>query len=207
MEERCMGTSSETLLVFHHTSLSLSNSPATMHTVCPYMAFFGEKTESRLLNDYAVVHSIHIAWTPCKFLILLHIHAYSCRVRFHSPRFAVFFVSFQCSQMCVIKNSSCILLKPLTDTFVFTAVAKEREVEGDLILADLGNGLPFRAGSFDGAISVSTLQWLCNADKSCHNPVKRLFTFFSSLFACLVSIKSKNLKAVIFVTLAVKPIS
>lgn len=71
-----------------------------------------------------------------------------------------------------------------------TAVAKEREVEGDLILADLGNGLPFRAGTFDGAISISTLQWLCNADKSDHNPVKRLYTFFSSLFACLVSIPS-----------------
>ncbi|XP_065201467.1 probable 18S rRNA (guanine-N(7))-methyltransferase [Planococcus citri] len=64
-------------------------------------------------------------------------------------------------------------------------VAKEREVEGDLLLADLGDGLPFRAGMFDGAISVSTLQWLCNADKSYHNPTKRLYTFFSTLFACL----------------------
>lgn len=66
-------------------------------------------------------------------------------------------------------------------------MAKEREVEGDLLLSDLGDGLPFRAGTFDGAISVSTLQWLCNADKSYHNPAKRLYTFFSSLFACLVS--------------------
>ncbi len=38
-------------------------------------------------------------------------------------------------------------------------VAKEREVEGDLILGDLGQGLPFRAGAFDGAISISALQW------------------------------------------------
>lgn len=64
-------------------------------------------------------------------------------------------------------------------------VAKDREVEGDLILRDLGCGVPFRAGTFDGAISISTLQWLCNADKKSHNPVKRLYTFFSSLFACL----------------------
>lgn len=42
-------------------------------------------------------------------------------------------------------------------------VAKEREVEGDLCLHDLGHGLPLRPGSFDGAISISAVQWLCNA--------------------------------------------
>lgn len=42
---------------------------------------------------------------------------------------------------------------------VFLGVAKEREVEGDLLLGDLGQGLPFRAGVFDGAISISALQW------------------------------------------------
>ena len=31
-------------------------------------------------------------------------------------------------------------------------VAKEREVEGDLTLGDIGDGMPFRPGSFDGAI-------------------------------------------------------
>nr|SVE90079.1 EOG090X0BBW [Daphnia sinensis]SVE90707.1 EOG090X0BBW [Daphnia sinensis]SVE91334.1 EOG090X0BBW [Daphnia sinensis]SVE91957.1 EOG090X0BBW [Daphnia sinensis] len=64
-------------------------------------------------------------------------------------------------------------------------VAKEREVEGDLILGDLGQGLPFRAGAFDGAISISALQWLCNADQKSHNPAKRLYIFFSSLYSCL----------------------
>ena len=54
-------------------------------------------------------------------------------------------------------------------------VAKQREVEGDLILGDLGDGLPFRAGAFDAAMSISALQWLCNADKSYHHPSKRLF--------------------------------
>jgi hypothetical protein len=42
-------------------------------------------------------------------------------------------------------------------------VAKERDVEGDLCLHDLGHGLPLRPGSFDGAISISAVQWLCNA--------------------------------------------
>ncbi|PNF38169.1 putative 18S rRNA (guanine-N(7))-methyltransferase [Cryptotermes secundus] len=64
-------------------------------------------------------------------------------------------------------------------------VALEREVEGDLLLGDLGQGLPFRAGAFDGAVSISALQWLCNADKTSHHPTKRLYKFFSSLYSCL----------------------
>jgi len=54
------------------------------------------------------------------------------------------------------------------------------------MLSDLGHGIPFRAGSFDGAISISALQWLCNADKSYHKPSKRLYQFFSTLFSALV---------------------
>ena len=49
-------------------------------------------------------------------------------------------------------------------------VAVEREVEGDLVLGDLGHGLPFRPGMFDGAISISAVQWLCNADRTGHDP-------------------------------------
>jgi 18S rRNA (guanine1575-N7)-methyltransferase len=64
-------------------------------------------------------------------------------------------------------------------------VAQEREMEGDLLLGDMGEGMPFRAGTFDGAISISALQWLCNRDKNYHKPGKRLYTFFSTLYACL----------------------
>lgn len=66
-------------------------------------------------------------------------------------------------------------------------IARENEEISnfDLFLADLGQGLGFRAGSFDGAISVSVLQWLCNADKSCHNPAGRIHKFFSSLMIAL----------------------
>ena len=71
-------------------------------------------------------------------------------------------------------------------------VAQERQVEGDLLLSDMGDGLPFKAGSFDGAVSISALQWLCNADKSYHKPHKRLSKFFASLYACL----SRGAKAV-----------
>ncbi|KAF7283660.1 18S rRNA (guanine-N(7))-methyltransferase [Rhynchophorus ferrugineus] len=72
-------------------------------------------------------------------------------------------------------------------------VALEREVEGDLLLADMGEGCPFKAGAFDGAISISALQWLCNADKSHHKPVQRLYKFFSTLYACL----SRSARAVL----------
>ena len=81
-------------------------------------------------------------------------------------------------------------------------VAVEREVDGDVMLGDMGQvrlsqllesapgpsgarphslrlqGLPFRPGMFDGAISVSAVQWLCNADKASHNPRARINKFF-----------------------------
>jgi len=64
-------------------------------------------------------------------------------------------------------------------------VALERDVEGDLMLADIGQGIPFRPSSFDGAISVSVLQWLCNADSTAHSPAGRLLRFFTDLFGAL----------------------
>lgn len=65
------------------------------------------------------------------------------------------------------------------------AVALEREVEGDVLLADAGQGMFFRPGSFDAAVSISALQWLCNADKREHVPQKRLKVFFASLYRSL----------------------
>ncbi|XP_050208105.1 18S rRNA (guanine-N(7))-methyltransferase RID2 [Mercurialis annua] len=64
-------------------------------------------------------------------------------------------------------------------------VAVEREVKGDLLLGDMGQGLPLRPGAIDGAISISAVQWLCNADKSSHEPRLRLKAFFGSLYRCL----------------------
>ncbi|XWS73282.1 hypothetical protein CRYUN_Cryun02cG0114600 [Craigia yunnanensis] len=64
-------------------------------------------------------------------------------------------------------------------------VALEKEVEGDLLLGDMGQGLGLRPGVIDGAISISAVQWLCNADKSSHEPRLRLKTFFGSLYRCL----------------------
>lgn len=65
-------------------------------------------------------------------------------------------------------------------------MASERESErGDLIHHDMGLGLPFRPGSFDGVISISALQWLCYSDSSDQDPKLRLNRFFSSLYAVL----------------------
>ncbi|KAJ1853159.1 18S rRNA (guanine1575-N7)-methyltransferase [Coemansia sp. RSA 2131] len=64
-------------------------------------------------------------------------------------------------------------------------IAVEKDVEGDLFLQDIGQGLGFRPGTFDGAISVSVLQWLCNADKTENKPRYRLQRFFSTLFMAL----------------------
>lgn len=64
-------------------------------------------------------------------------------------------------------------------------VALEREVDGDMALADMGHGMPFRNNSFDGAISISALQWLCYAERTEHVPFKRLMRLFQTLYNCL----------------------
>lgn len=55
---------------------------------------------------------------------------------------------------------------------------------GDAILSDMGQQLPFRKGTFDGCLSVSTIQWLFyewNGD----DVFERMTTFFKSLLYCL----------------------
>lgn len=64
-------------------------------------------------------------------------------------------------------------------------IALQRDVEGDLMLADIGQGVPFRAGTFDAAISISAIQWLCNAESSDVSPTGRLSRFFNGLYASL----------------------
>ncbi|QPG76019.1 18S rRNA (guanine1575-N7)-methyltransferase [Brettanomyces nanus] len=65
------------------------------------------------------------------------------------------------------------------------ATALDRDVDGDLFLADMGSGVPFRAGTFDAAISISAIQWLCNADTNTNEPKVRLARFFNTLYGSL----------------------
>ncbi|KAH0611452.1 uncharacterized protein H6S33_010717 [Morchella sextelata] len=65
------------------------------------------------------------------------------------------------------------------------AIALDRDTEGDLLLADMGQGVPFRPGTFDAAISISAIQWLCNADSSDVSASGRLSRFFDGLYSSL----------------------
>jgi 18S rRNA (guanine1575-N7)-methyltransferase len=67
------------------------------------------------------------------------------------------------------------------------AVAVERGVleGGDVLVTDMGAGFGFRPGVFDGAISVSALQWLCYNDQKAHRSAARLERFFTSLYGAL----------------------
>ena len=65
-------------------------------------------------------------------------------------------------------------------------IALQREgVDGDLFLSDIGQGVPFRPGTFDAAVSISAIQWLCNADTASVSPEGRLRRFFDTLYASL----------------------
>lgn len=64
-------------------------------------------------------------------------------------------------------------------------IANQRDNDGDLFALDMGTGLPYRPGTLDGAVSISAVQWLCNADKTSHVPQRRLALFFSSLYRAL----------------------
>lgn len=94
------------------------------------------------------------------------------------------------ASICLVRRHCCLPFQwdcyHYHTSCVPTAVAREREVEGDLFLWDMGEGLGFRPGTFDGVISISALQWLCNADRKSHHPPKRLYQFFTSLYACMV---------------------
>jgi len=46
----------------------------------------------------------------------------------------------------------------------------------------MGQGFKMRAGTFDGVISVSAIQWLCVASKKNDNPFKRCCKFFQCLY-------------------------
>jgi len=64
-------------------------------------------------------------------------------------------------------------------------LAAAKEVQGGLWQFDIGQGWKVRPGVFDGAISISTIQWLCVAAKKSDNPFKRCCKFFQSLYDSL----------------------
>ncbi|CAX63979.1 S-adenosylmethionine-dependent methyltransferase, putative [Plasmodium reichenowi] len=61
----------------------------------------------------------------------------------------------------------------------------EAHLGGDMLLADMGKLMRFQPCIFDGVVSISALQWLCNWDKKDESPVSRISTFFKWLYNCL----------------------
>lgn len=51
------------------------------------------------------------------------------------------------------------------------------------IRMDMGKGLEFQPGTFDGVVSVSAIQWLFHSYSSDDHPVRRLRTFFTTLYS------------------------
>jgi 18S rRNA (guanine1575-N7)-methyltransferase len=56
-----------------------------------------------------------------------------------------------------------------------------------VVCDDLGSGLSFRHGVFDGCVSISAVQWLCHASRPEHDPQRRVRKFFMALRAVLAS--------------------
>ena len=71
----------------------------------------------------------------------------------------------------------------ISDNMLSAARAPTRR--RDVVCADVGVGLGYRKGSFDGAVSVSAVQWLCVATRPEHDPYKRCRKFFIGLHAVL----------------------
>lgn len=55
----------------------------------------------------------------------------------------------------------------------------------DLLVHDMGQGVCFRPGTFDGCISISALQWLFHSNRSYENPKRRLTRLFVTLHSAL----------------------
>jgi 18S rRNA (guanine1575-N7)-methyltransferase len=56
-----------------------------------------------------------------------------------------------------------------------------------VVCDDLGRGLAFRNGIFDGCVSISAVQWLCHASRPEHDPERRVRRFFTALRAVLAA--------------------
>ena len=65
-------------------------------------------------------------------------------------------------------------------------IASMRELDGDCLLSDMGQGFNIKPGMFDACVSISAIQWLCTAEKTSHHPFKRLSTFFTALYRAMV---------------------
>jgi 18S rRNA (guanine1575-N7)-methyltransferase len=64
-------------------------------------------------------------------------------------------------------------------------VLRQKEDLSNMIRGDIGNGVPFSPGVFDGAISASCIQWLFQSYSKDQEPIQRIKRFFVSLFSAM----------------------
>lgn len=83
------------------------------------------------------------------------------------------------------------------------ALAGDRRESLDCLRMDMGEGLHFQPGIFDGVISVSAIQWLFHSYNSSSHPTRRIRTFFTSLYSvckpkakCVLQFYLKNQKQI-----------
>jgi 18S rRNA (guanine1575-N7)-methyltransferase len=100
----------------------------------------------------------------------------------HTPNLCCNLAAFNAAEVLSSKGHSWVGTDISGDMI---SVGISRGVNGDTVLADMGQGLAFRPACFDGAVSVSAVQWLCYATQKSHNPKKRVVAFFASLYRCL----------------------
>jgi hypothetical protein len=85
-----------------------------------------------------------------------------------------------CEIKKILEFSIHLLITPHTPCLICVDVALKREVEGDLFVHDMGQGLGFRPGSFDGAIRLALWMWLLSC-QFCHTFCKSPSNFLSSI--------------------------
>ena len=90
------------------------------------------------------------------------------------------------SSETISENGHAFIGLDLSRDMLAEAASREVTDGGDLIQADIGlRGLSnFRVGTFDGAISISVIQWLLSSQGGVE-PHKKLKTMFADLHRCL----------------------
>lgn len=55
----------------------------------------------------------------------------------------------------------------------------------EVLLGDIGDGIPLRPATFDAVISISAIQWLFHSHRKREDPRKRLTALFNTLNGCM----------------------
>ena len=86
------------------------------------------------------------------------------------------------SSEAMAEHGICFVGSDLSEAMLREGIDRGADEGGDFLVSDMGSSMAFRDGVFDGAVSISALQWLLNADGGeKYEPYKRLKILFTSL--------------------------